>query len=154
MKRIIPFIIFSFLLSSCSQSSYSFKDITGFDVTNISKMTVSSSYYQSVAWSVDKKYYSIFDCNYLLVNLNLDKEIFDDYSFTYNKEYDAVCIHLEADLSINKENLSTLFYIRYKDRFIYTETNEKEKSHRSINKVSDEIINQMTSIKIMNKYKF
>lgn len=147
MKRIIPFIIFSFLLSSCSQLAYSFKDITGFDVGNISKMTVSSSCYQSEAWSVDKKYYSIFDCDYVLVDLNIDKEIFNDYTSQYNKEFDAVCIYLETDLSINKEDLSALFYIRYKDRFIYSQTNEKEKSYRSVKKVSDEIINQITSIK-------
>lgn len=147
MKRIIPFIIFSFLLSSCSQLAYSFKDITGFDVGNISKMTVSSICYQSAAWSVDKKYYSIFDCDYVLVDLNIDKEIFNDYTSQYNKEFDAVCIYLETDLSINKEDLSALFYIRYKDRFIYSQTNEKEKSYRSVKKVSDEIINQITSIK-------
>lgn len=134
MKRIIPFIIFSFLLSSCSQLAYSFKGITGFDVGNISKMTVSSSCYQSAAWSVDKKYYSIFDCDYVLVDLNINKEIFNDYTSQYNKEFDAVCIYLETDLSINKEDLSALFYIRYKDRFIYSQTNEKEKSYRSVKK--------------------
>lgn len=113
MKRIIPFIIFSFLLSSCNQSTYSFKDITGFYVANISKMTVSSSCYQSAAWSVDKKYYSIFDNDYVLIDLNIDKEIFNDYTSQYNKEYDAVCIYLETDLSINKEDLSVLFYKCY-----------------------------------------
>lgn len=147
MKRIIPFIIFSFLLSSCNQSVYSFKDITGFDVANISKMTVSSSCYQSAVWSVDKKYYSIFDSDYVLIDLNIDKEIFNDYTSQYNEEHDAVCIYLETDLSINKEDLSTLFYIRYKDHFIYTRANEKEKNYRSVKKVSDEIINQITSIK-------
>lgn len=147
MKRMILFIFFSFLLASCSQSAYSFKNITSFDIADISKMTVSSSVYQSAAWSVDKKYYSIFDCDHVLIDLNIDKEIFNDYSSSHNKEDDAVCIYLETDLSINKEDLSTLFYIRYKDRFIYTGTNEKEKSYRSVNKVSDEIINQITSIK-------
>lgn len=147
MKRMITFIIFSFHLASCNQSAYSFKDITSFDITNISKMTVSSSINQSAAWSVDKKYYSIFERDYILVNLSIDKKIFNDYSSIYNKESDAVCIHLETNLLINKEDSSTLFYIRYKDRFIYAGTNEKEKSYRSVNKVSDEIINQITLIK-------
>ena len=57
MKK-MPFLFaLLFLLTSCNQQTYSFKEVTGFEASDITHMQVSTSVYQSFAWVVDKKYH-------------------------------------------------------------------------------------------------
>ena len=72
MKMMSFLLVLLFLLTSCNQQTYSFKEVTGFEVSNITQMQVSSSLHQSLAWIVDEKYHSYLDCNYVLVNFDID----------------------------------------------------------------------------------
>ena len=58
MKKMSFLLALLFLLTSCNQQIYSFKEVAGFEVSDISGMQVSASVYQNAAWFVDEKYYS------------------------------------------------------------------------------------------------
>lgn len=74
MKKMSFLLALLFLLTSCNQQTYSSKEVTGFEVSNITQMQVSSNVYQSLAWIVDEKYYSYLDCSYILVSFDINEQ--------------------------------------------------------------------------------
>ena len=130
MKKMSFLLVLLFLLTSCNQQTYSFKEVTGFEVSNITQMQVSSSVYQSLAWIVDEKYHSYLDCSYVLVNFDIDEQ-FMGWPPSESKD-DAICIRISAE-NFHPYDMwySGLFYISHKSHYMYTYSNEEGKSFRS-----------------------
>jgi len=143
MKKTLFLLVLPLLLTSCSSKTYSLKEITGFEVSNITRMQVSSSVYQSLAWDVSEKYYSYLDCKYVLVNFNIDEEFF---AWPSNKQKDdAICIHVETEPHFAYSMpYSAIFYISHKSHYMYIQVDE-EKSMRSMNKMSNSFIMEITT---------
>ena len=130
MKKMSFLLVLLFLLTSCNQQTYSFKEVTGFEVSNITQIQVSSSVYQSLAWIVDEKYHSYLDCSYVLVNFDIDEQ-FMGWSPSESKD-DAICIRISAE-NFHPYDMwySGLFYISHKSHYMYTYSSEEGKSFRS-----------------------
>ena len=129
MKKMSFLLVLLFLLTSCNQQTYSFKEVTGFEVSNITQMQVSSSVYQSLAWIVDEKYYSYLDCSYILVSFDIDEQ-FMGWPPKESKD-DAIVIHLERLHPSYKKYYAPLFYISHKNHYMYVQSNEEGKCFRS-----------------------
>ena len=125
------FLLLSFLLTSCNQQIYSFKEVAGFEASDITQMQVSSSVYQSLAWIVDEKYHSYLDCSYVLVNFDIDEEFFNTWPPSEAKD-DAICIRISAE-NFHPYDMwySGLFYISHKSHYMYTYYSEEGKCFRS-----------------------
>ena len=93
MKKMSFLLASLFLLTSCSQQTYSLKEVAGLEVSSITQMQVSSDVYQSYAWTVDEKYYSYLDCSYILVSFDINEQ-FMGWPPKESKD-DAIVIHLE-----------------------------------------------------------
>src|SRR5690606_16508175 len=93
MKKMSFLLALLFLLTSCNQQIYSFKEVAGFEVSDISGMQVSAGVYQSAAWFVDEKYYSYLDCKFVLVNFDIDEEFLNAWPPSEAKD-DAICIRI------------------------------------------------------------
>lgn len=119
-----------FLLTSCNQQIYSFKEVTGFETSDITQMQVSSSVYQNLAWVVDKKYHSYLDCAYILVNFDIDEQ-FMGWPPSEAKD-DAICIRISAE-NFHPYDMwySGIFYISHKSHYMYTCSSEEGKCIRS-----------------------
>ncbi len=145
MKKISLFFVLSFLLAGCNQETFSLKDVAGFEVTDISKMTVSASVYQSLAWYVDEKYYSYLDCKYILVDFNIDEEFFNAWPPSEAKD-DAICIHIGAE-NFHPYDMwySQLFYISHKSHYMYIRSFDENKSFRSIYAMPNSFIIKITT---------
>ncbi len=131
MKK-MPFLLaLLLLLTSCNQQTYSFKEVAGFEVSNITQMQVSSSVCQSLAWIVDEKYYSYLDCGYVFVNFDIDEEFFNAWPRSEAKD-DAICIRISAE-NFHPYDMwySELFYISHKSHYMYTYSSEEGKCFRS-----------------------
>lgn len=130
MKRTPLFLLLSFLLTSCNQQTYTFKEVAGFETSDITQMQVSSGVYQSFAWVVDKKYHSYLDCAYILVNLDIDEQ-FMGWPPSEAKD-DAICIRISAE-NFHPYDMwySGLFYISHKSHYMYTYSSEEGKCFRS-----------------------
>ena len=130
MKKMSFLLASLFLLTSCNQQIYSFKEVTGFETSDITQMQVSSGVYQSFAWVVDKKYHSYLDCAYILVNFDIDEQ-FMGWPSNQQKD-DAICIHIVAE-NVQPYDItySTLFYISYKTHYMYIRSIEEGKCFRS-----------------------
>ena len=109
MKKISFLLVLLFLLTNCNQQTYSFKEVTSFEVSNITQMKVSSSVYQSLAWIVDEKYYSYLDCSYILVSFDID-EHFMGRPPKESKD-DAIVIHLERPHPSYKKYYAPFFIL-------------------------------------------
>ncbi len=130
MKKIHPFLLVSLLLTGCNCKVYSFKEITGFEVSEITQTRVSSSVYQNAAWDVDEKYYSYLDCAYILVNFDIDEQ-FMGWPPSESKD-DAICIHVETDShNLDDSWCFAIFYISHKTHYMYAQSYEKGKCFRS-----------------------
>ena len=131
MKKIWLFLILPFLLVGCGEHTYTLKEISGIEVSNITYMQVSSSVYQSLAWNVDEKYYSYLDIEYILVDFDINKEFLSAWPPSEAKD-DAICIHIAADnIHLCDMWYSAIFYISHKTHYMYTWSNEEGKSYRS-----------------------
>lgn len=108
MKKMSFLLALLFLLTSCNQQTYSFKEVTGFETSDITQMQVSSSVYQSLAWFVDEKYYSYLDCSYILVSFDINEQ-FMGWPPSEAKD-DAVVIHLER-LHPSYKNITHRYFI-------------------------------------------
>lgn len=130
MKKMSFLLVLLFLLTSCNQQTYSFKEVTDFEVTNITQMQVSSSVYQSLAWFVDEKYYSYLGCSYVLVNFDIDEQ-FMGWPPSESKD-DAICIRISAE-NFHPYDMwySGLFYISHKSHYMYKYSSEEGKCFRS-----------------------
>lgn len=131
MKK-IPFflLLLPFLLTSCNDKTYSLKEIVGFETSDIVGVQVSSSVYQSLAWSMDEKYYSYLDCSYVLVNFDIDEQ-FMGWPPNDSKD-DAICVRVVAESSHPYDTTySALFYISHKTHYMYLRSSEEEKCFRS-----------------------
>ncbi len=126
MKKMSFLLALLFLLTSCNQRTYSFKEVTGFEVSDITQMQVSSSVYQNLAWVVDKKYHSYLDCAYILVNFDIDEQ-FMGWPPNESKD-DAITIHLEFLYPLN---YSEVFFISHKSHYMYVRSNKEGKCFRS-----------------------
>lgn len=130
MKKIPLFLLLPFLLTSCNQQIYSFKEVTGFETSDITQMQVSSGVYQSFALVVDKKYYSYLDCAYILVNFDIDEQ-FMGWPPNQQKD-DAICIHIVAEnVQPYDTTYSPVFYISHKTHYMYIGSSEEGKCLRS-----------------------
>ena len=130
MKKMSFLLASLFLLTSCNQQIYSFKEVTGFEVSNITQMQVSSSVYQSLAWIVNEKYYSYLDCRYILVSFDINEQ-FMGWPSNQQKD-DAICIHIVAEnVQPYDMTYSPLFYISHKTHYMYTYSSEEGKCFRS-----------------------
>lgn len=130
MKKMSFLLVLLFLLTSCNQQTYSFKEVAGFEVSDITQMQVSSSVYQSLTWLVDEKYYSYLDCSYVLVDFDIDEQ-FMGWPPNESKD-DAICIRISAE-NYHPYDMwySGLFYISHKSHYIYTYSSEEGKCFRS-----------------------
>ena len=129
MKKMSFLLILLFLLTSCNQQIYSLKEVAGLEVPSITRMQVSSSVYQSLAWTVDEQYYSYLDCSYVLVNFDIDEQ-FMGWPPKESKD-DAIVIHLERQHPSYKKYYAPLFYISHKSHYMYTYSSEEGKCFRS-----------------------
>ena len=131
MKKISFLLALLFLLTSCKQKTYSFKEVAGFEVSNITQMQVSSGVYQSLAWIVDEKYYFYMDCKFVLVNFDIDEEFLNAWPPSEAKD-DAICIRISAE-NFHPYDMwySGLFYISHKSHYMYTYSSEERKCFRS-----------------------
>lgn len=131
MKKMSFLLASLFLLTSCNQQIYSFKEVAGFETSDITQMQVSSGVYQSFAWVVDKKYHSYLDCAYILVDFNIDEQFFNAWPPSEAKD-DAICIRISAE-NFHPYDMwySGLFYISHKSHYMYTYSSEEGKCFRS-----------------------
>lgn len=131
MKKMSFLLVSLFLLTSCNQQTYSFKEVAGFETSDITQMQVSSGVYQSFAWVVDEKYYSYLDCSYVLVNFDIDEEFLNAWPPSEAKD-DAICIRISAENFYPYDMwYSGLFYISHKSHYMYTYSSEEGKCFRS-----------------------
>ena len=130
MKKMSFLLTLLFLLTSCNQQIYSFKEVTGFETSDITQMQVSSSVYQSLAWIVDEKYYSYLDCSYILVSFDINEQ-FMGWPPSEAKD-DAICIRISAE-NFHPFDMwySGIFYISHKSHYMYTYSSEEGKCIRS-----------------------
>ena len=144
MKKMSFLLVLLFLLTSCNQQTYSFKEVTGFKVSNITQMQVSSSVYQSLAWFVDEKYYSYLGCSYVLVDFDIDEQ-FMGWPPNESKD-DAICIRISAE-NFHPYDMwhSGLFYISHRSHYMYTYSSEEGKCFRSKYVMSNSFIIGITT---------
>ena len=145
MKKSCYFLLLLFLLTSCNNRRYSLKEVAGFEVSDISQMQVSASVYQSAAWFIDEKYYSYMDCKFILVDFSIDEQFFNAWPPSKAKD-DAVCIRISAK-NFHPYDMwySGLFYISHKSHYMYTYSSEEGKSFRSVNRMPNKFIIEITS---------
>ena len=131
MKKMSFLLALLFLLTSCNQQTYSFKEAAGFEVSDITNMQVSSSVYQSFSWVEDKKYYSYMDCKFVLVNFDIQEEFLNAWPPSEAKD-DAICIRICAkNFHPYSAWYSRAFYISHKSHYMYTDSSEEGKCFRS-----------------------
>lgn len=124
MKKMSFLLALLLLLTSCNQQTYSFKEVTGFEASDITQMQVGSGVYQSFAWIVDEKYYSYLDCSYILVSFDINEQ-FMGWPPKESKD-DTVVIHLEGPHP-SYGRYYALFYISHKSHYMYVQSDEEGK---------------------------
>ena len=131
MKKIKYIFALILLLTGCSSKSYSFKDVTGFEIKNVVSMKVSDSVYQNYAWPIEIKNCSYLDCQYVLVDFDINKEFLSSWPPSEAKD-DATVIFVESDpqFAYNMP-YSAIFYISHNSHYMYARSNQEGKSFRS-----------------------
>jgi len=125
MKKIILLVISLLLITGCNNvETYSLKEVSGFDTSNIKSITVSSSVYQSFAWAVSDDVLSYLDTRYIKTDFDIHSE-FESWLPSTAKD-DAYVLHIETDIIYSLDvypprtsNHYATFYISHSSRYMY-----------------------------------
>lgn len=125
MKKTILLAICLLLLTGCNNGeTYSLKEASGFEVSNIKSITVSASVYQSSAWAVNEDAIAYLDAEYIKTDFDFDEE-FGAWPPSTAKD-DAYVLHIETDIVYSLDvyppvttNYCTIFFISHSSRYMY-----------------------------------
>ena len=125
MKKILLLVISVLTLTSCNNAeTYSLKEASGFEISNIKSMTVSAGVYQSAAWAVNEDAYAYLDIKYIKMDFDIQEE-FESWPLEAVID-DAYVLHIETDIVCSLDvyppitsNYYTTFYISHSSRYMY-----------------------------------
>ena len=140
MKKIITIyfsLILIFILASCGNNRiYSLKQASGFEISNILDVKITNSYYQSTPYQIPEEGYIYFDCNYIKVNYDIEKEI---VTKMIHSKGDIYCLNIDIkDVGAYIEN-GAVFYIN--NNYMYFDGIKG--TYRSNSKVPSEFFEMM-----------
>lgn len=143
-KTVLSGAICLICLSSCSGSieTFSFKEATGIETSNILNIKVSPGVAYSITWDYYGDY-SFLDAEYVKDNFN----VYDEF-YNYPKQEDdddAICLHITTDILLETyptQNYAFILYISKSTHYLYHGSNG-DVSFRSKNKISQSTINQL-----------
>ena len=139
MKKSVALFLLPLLLIGCANQTYSFNEAYGFEITNITELIVSRSVYQSSAWKVDIAYKTYFECDYVLVDFDIDKEYLTKWPPQEGQD-DAYVVCVDTNLNVNNQLISELFYISHQTQYMYANSGIEGKSYRSKDKMPSSFI--------------
>lgn len=135
MKKIITFImslVGLLFISSCgNEETYSLKDISKSEVSNISTIMASTSAFQSASWPLSDTSYSYLDTKYIKTDFNIEEE-FMKYPPKEDQD-DAYIMHVDFN-----DSATHIFYISHKTNYMYYKGIEY--TYRSLDIVPKELI--------------
>ena len=139
MKKSVALFLLPLLLTGCVNQTYSFNEAYGFEITDITELQVSESVYQSFAWKVDIEYKTYFECDYILVDFDINKEYLTKWPPQEGQD-DAYVVHVDTNLNINNQFASEIFYISHQTQYMYANSGIEGKSYRSKDKMPSSFI--------------
>ena len=97
MKKTILLAVLLLPLTGCNNGeTYSLKEASGFEISNIESIIVSVSVYQSAAWAISEDAISYLEIKYIKTDFNIDEE-FMAWPPSTAKD-DAYVLHIETDI--------------------------------------------------------
>ena len=136
MFNLIGFII----VVSCSLTeTFTLKEASEFEISNITCVQVSESVYQSFAWNVSDEVYSYFDCEYIKVDFDIDREFLSVWPPS-RLEDDTYVLHVSTnfEVSTNGEVINLNFYMSHNTKYMYFKGING--TYRSKNKMSSKFV--------------
>ncbi len=124
MKKLIVLILnlmAIFTMTACTDTKiYTFQEASGFEITNISSIDASKSVYLSFSWNVSNEAYNYFDCEYVKVNFDINKEFLSAWPPSTAKD-DAYSLRIVTNLDdpTNEEDDLFLCYISHNTNYMY-----------------------------------
>ena len=107
------------MMASCSTSdTYSLKDASGFEVSEITSVQASESVYQSLAWSIPKEAYAYFDCPYVKADFDINATYFSSWPPS-ELEDDAYVLHVETEALKASGQGGLTFVISHNTKYMY-----------------------------------
>ena len=135
MKKIITFImslVGLLFISSCgNEETYSLKDISKSEVSNISTIMASTSAFQSASWPLSDTSYSYLDTKYIKTDFNIEEEFM---KYPPKEDQDDAYI-MRVDFN---DSATHIFYISHKTNYMYYKGIEF--TYRSLDIVPKELI--------------
>ncbi|MFA7010257.1 MAG: lipoprotein [Bacilli bacterium] len=125
MKKTILLAVLLLSLTGCNNGeTYSLKEASGFEISNIESIIVSASVYQSAAWAISEDAISYLEIKYIKTDFNIDEE-FMAWPPSTAKD-DAYVLHIETDIVYSLDvyppvtsNYYTTFFISHSSRYMY-----------------------------------
>ena len=138
-------------MASCTNTpTYSLKEAGGFEISNISSISASTSVYQSLCWPIEKESYSYLDCKYIKVDFDIQKEYLSSWPPSELQD-DAYVLHAEISDSDTYANTGLVFFISHNSNYLYFDG--LEGTYRSQEKMSSKFIDMIQKDKKKDGFK-
>ncbi len=112
-------LIWSVSAVSCSETkSYSLKEASGFEASEITSVSVGESVYQSFAWPMPEEAYSYLDCSYIKVDFDINATYFSSWPPSELQD-DAFVLHVEAESLNANGQAASIFVISHQTKYMY-----------------------------------
>ncbi len=129
------------MMISCSTpDTHSLKGTSGFEVSEITSVSVSESVYQGFAWPMPEEAYSYLDCSYIKVDFDINATYFSSWPPSELKD-DAFVLRVEAESLNANGQAASIFVISHQTKYMYFDG--LNGTHRSKDAMSSQFIDSI-----------